>query len=167
MGMRYHSDPFTSPNLYFPMLKFLQTAVAVALTAMSITVAPFSAMLGLMGFAGRLLDTSRSENTQAGALFLGTAVLIWIASVAWYVMGCFAPLNRRVPFCRRFSVRTLLITMTIVAVVLGLIVLPLASFHQHLIEHHRISPTATLLLELWTQKTRNLRARGATSYSPA
>jgi hypothetical protein len=103
------------------MLKFLQTAVAVALTAMSITVAPFAAMLGLMGFSGRLLDTSRSENTQAGAVLLGTAVLIWIASVAWYV-GCFAPPNRR-RFSWRFSVRTLLIIMTVVAVALGLIVL--------------------------------------------
>ena len=103
------------------MLKFLQTAVALALTALSITVAPFSAMLGLMGFAGRLLDTSRSENTQAGALFLGAAVLIWTASVAWYV-GFFASPNRR-RFRWRFSVRTLLIIMTLVAVVLGLIVL--------------------------------------------
>jgi hypothetical protein len=103
------------------MLKFLQAAVAIALAAMSITIAPFAAMIGFKGFAGRLLDSSRSENTQAGVLFFGTAVLVWIASVACYV-GCYVTPDRR-RFVWRFSVRTLLITMTVVAVVLGLITL--------------------------------------------
>jgi hypothetical protein len=71
------------------------------------------AFLGVAGFRGRLLDAGHRENVQGGLTLLAYALLIWIATFAWFYW-----LNRR-PIRWRFGLRHLFLATTLAAVVLG------------------------------------------------
>jgi hypothetical protein len=87
----------------------MRFAISIVLIAASLFVAAPLAMLGLMFLVGRMADVSINEKIQRGLAFLGTATLIWAMMLTW-----FAVLNRGT-IRLHFTLRTLLIAMTLVA----------------------------------------------------
>jgi hypothetical protein len=103
------------------MLRFFQIAVSVILAILSFSIAPMCATFGLLGLTGRLADTSHGENLVAGLYFSGIAVIIWISAVAWYAWVNQGTQPQLIQLPTRFSLRTVLIVITLAAVVFGLI----------------------------------------------
>jgi hypothetical protein len=90
-------------------LRIAVSAVFVAASLLGLMCLPFA----YAGFTGRLADVSRRENVDFGLQCLSITILCWISSGTWYWL-CNHPV--------RFSLRTLLIATTLIAVVLGLVV---------------------------------------------
>jgi hypothetical protein len=97
-------------------VKALLTTLVTFLCAAASCLAIPAAIMGLVGLGGGLADSSAAENAVAGLQLLGFAVLVWTASFLW-LAWCDGRLQRW-----RFSVRTLLVALTAVAVLMGAIV---------------------------------------------
>jgi hypothetical protein len=72
------------------------------------------AFFGILGLRGRLADAGYAFNVRAGIVNLGLAAFVWIASLAWFWWSS----GHELP--SRFSMRTLLIVFTLIAIALGL-----------------------------------------------
>jgi hypothetical protein len=66
------------------MKPFLTALVSVGLGVASFIGVPFCLVVAYLGFSGQLADAGQALNTQAGAVWLGIAVAIVLAAVAWF-----------------------------------------------------------------------------------
>jgi hypothetical protein len=96
--------------------RLLRNIVSVVLTLTIAFVAVPLSVAGAIALGGGLVDTTDRKDVLFGLGLLGIAALFWGALIAWFVF-C-----GRLPMRWRFSLRTLLLITTLVALVLGLAV---------------------------------------------
>jgi hypothetical protein len=98
------------------VLRLLRHIISVALTlAIAFVAVPLSVM-GAIALGAGLVDADSRKDALMGLQLLGIAALFWGLLLGWFVLCGLLPIQWR------FSLRTLLIATTFVAVVLGLVV---------------------------------------------
>jgi hypothetical protein len=97
-------------------LRILREVITTAFDFARVLTIPL-VLVGVAFLSGVIrLDISRRDDIKFGLQFLGTAAAVWGAGFLWFAF-C-----HREDISWRFSLRTLLIATTLVAVAVGLIV---------------------------------------------
>jgi hypothetical protein len=95
--------------------ELLKTLVTLTMAAASVMVGFPLALLGLIALTGSLVDASFAANVSAGLLLIATAALIWMIAGYW-LRWCAGRIG-----ARRFSMRKMLIGVTLATIYMGLI----------------------------------------------